>query len=480
MNLPLFGMDTGALILLVYGIMAFGLTYWYSRGYNDTKTSFLVARRELNTFQGSLSVAAAWLWAPGLFISTQQAYQNGLVGHFWFSFGNFITLAFFGYFAWRLREQFPQGFTFSGFLKEKFSKRVQNIYIVEMIILATCAFAINLLAGSKTLEVLTGIPYTWTALAMALIALTYSFRTGLKATVITEVFKIIVVWTGVLLIVPAVIYAAGGWDTVVAGLGGIKGDGADIFGTDKAWIVFTTFGITAFLGHLGGPWGDNSFYQRAFAIQKKSVLKSFIIAAFVFGIIPVAMGFLGYVAAGSGMEIPSNMVGTTNAIVIAKFLPAWASIFFVFLVFAGLVSILDSQFASVANMTGHDIYNKYKSKVDDKTVIKYARTSMIALAVAGFAITQIPGITLLYIFLFFATLRAAVWLPSLFAIVRPNWLTESGMFYGIGSAILIGVPMFVYGKLFNSSSMAFNGTLLAIFGSIILTLAISQWEKSKR
>jgi len=479
MNLPLFTMDTGVYILLVYGIIAFGLTYWYSRGYNDTKTSFLVARRELNTFQGSLSVAAAWLWAPGLFISVQQAYTNGLVGHFWFSLGNFLTLAFFGYFAWRLREQFPEGFTFSGFIKERFSKRVQNIYIIEMIILATCAFAINLLAGSKTLEVLTGIPYTYTALAMALIALTYSFRTGLKATVVTEVFKIIVVWTGVLLIVPAVIYAAGGWDTVVAGLGGIRGDGGSIFGTERAWVVFVTFGITAFLGHLGGPWGDNSFYQRAFAIQKRSVLKSFVIAAFVFGIIPVAMGLLGYVAAGTGMDIPANMVGTTNAIVIAKFLPAWASIFFVFLVFAGLVAILDSQFASVANMTGHDLYNKYKNRVNDQEVIRYARTAMIILAVAGFAITQIPGITLLYIFLFFATLRAAVWLPSLVAIVRPMWLTEPGMFYGMLTAIIIGVPMFVYGQLAKVKFYAFTGTLVAIFGSIVLVLAISRWQKKR-
>ena len=57
------------------------MTYWYSRGYNDTKTSYLVARRELNTVQGSMSVAATWLWAPGLFISAQQAYcVNGLVG----------------------------------------------------------------------------------------------------------------------------------------------------------------------------------------------------------------------------------------------------------------------------------------------------------------------------------------------------------------------------------------------------------------
>ena len=75
---PLFSPGTGVGILVVYGLFAFAMTYWYSRGYNDSKTSFLVARRELNTFQGSLSVAAAWLWAPGLFISTQQAYVNGL------------------------------------------------------------------------------------------------------------------------------------------------------------------------------------------------------------------------------------------------------------------------------------------------------------------------------------------------------------------------------------------------------------------
>ena len=121
MNLPLFNQSTGFTILAIYGLIAFALTYWYSRGYDDTKTSFLVARRELGTFQGSLSIAAAWLWAPGLFISTQQAYVNGLVGHFWFCVGNFLTLGLFAYFAHRLREQFPNGFTFSGFIKEKFS-----------------------------------------------------------------------------------------------------------------------------------------------------------------------------------------------------------------------------------------------------------------------------------------------------------------------------------------------------------------------
>ena len=105
---PLFAPSTGISILLVYGLFAFAMTYYFSRGYNDNKTSFLVARRELGTFQGSLSVAAAWLWAPGLFISAQQAYVNGLVGLFWFCMGNFLTLGAFAYFAKKIRTNEPE------------------------------------------------------------------------------------------------------------------------------------------------------------------------------------------------------------------------------------------------------------------------------------------------------------------------------------------------------------------------------------
>ena len=112
--------SSGFLVLMIYGLVAFGLTFWYSRGYGEDKTSFLVARRELNTVQGSFSIAAAWLWAPGLFISAQQAYVNGLAGLFWFCLGNFLTLGAFAYFAKLLREREPDGFTFSGYLKHKF------------------------------------------------------------------------------------------------------------------------------------------------------------------------------------------------------------------------------------------------------------------------------------------------------------------------------------------------------------------------
>ena len=455
----------GLSVLAIYGLFAFAMTYYFSRGYDKNKTSFLVANRELNTYQGSMSVAAAWLWAPGLFISAQQAYVNGFNGLFWFCLGNFLTLGAFAYFAKRIRDDKPQGFTFSGYLKEKFSGRVQSVFVVEMMILAICAFAINLLAGSKTVEVLTGLNYNLVTFLMAGIAILYSFRTGLKATVITEQIKIVVVWLGVLILVPWVIVNAGGWETVTAGFSGIK---------DPSMLsIFLGFGAAAFLGHMGGPWGDNSFYQRAFSIKKKSIIPSFVLASFIFIVVPIMMGLLGFVGAGAGLDITD--VGTTNAQVIAHFLPGFASVIFMFIVFSGLIAILDSQFASIANMTGHDVYNKFKTKTAKGNEIVWARYGMIALAIAGLIIANIPGMTLLYLFLFFAVLRASVWLPSMISILKPNWVNERGMFWGIVIAATIGEALFVYGKL-GYGNTAFIGTMIAIFGSPILTLLISNWK----
>ena len=456
----------GLSVLAVYGIIAFAMTYYFSRGYNDNKVSFLVARRELGTFQGSLSVAAAWLWAPGLFISAQQAYVNGFYGLFWFCLGNFLTLGAFAYFAKKIREEKPDGFTFSGYLKERFSGRVQSVFVVEMMILAVCAFAINLLAGSKTVETLTGLNYNVVTFLMAGIALMYSFRTGLKATVITEILKIVVVWTGVIILVPWVVMNAGGWETVTAGLSGMK--------DPTMWSIFLGFGAAAFLGHMGGPWGDNSFYQRAFAIKKESIIKSFVIASFIFIVIPISMGLLGFVGAGAGLQIDN--VGTTNAFVIAHYLPAFAGIIFMFIVFSGLIAILDSQFASVANMTGHDIYNKFKTANGNITEIHWARYGMIALAIAGLIVANIPGMQLLYLFLFFAVLRASVWLPSMISLLKPDWITERGMFWGILIAATVGEVLFVLGKL-GYTDTAFLGTMIAVFGSPTLALGISKLEK---
>lgn len=474
MQLPLFDFTTGIAILISYAIIVYGLTNYFGRGYNNSKEAFLLSKRDLTTNQGSLSVAASWLHAAGLFISAQQAYMHGLVGLFWFAIGAILTYWLFGWFAQQVRNHYPAGFTFSSYIKEKYSNRVQNIYVFEMIILAVSIFALNLLAGGKIVELLTGLNFYITVPVMAIVALVYTFRGGLRASVITEIFKIFMVWFGVILIVVGVMIATNGWHTVIAGLGGIKGDGASIIGTEKAWIVFLTFGLANFLGQMGGMFGDNAFYQRAFSVPKKKVFRVFAQGSLIYGVVPITMGMLGFLAAGSGMTVPAGKEQMVNVFMIATYLPSWVSLLFVFVVFAGIISILDSQFSSIASMSGHDVYNKFKNNIEEDATVNYARIGMMLMAIIGVGIACIPGITLLHIFMFFATLRASVWLPSMIAIIKPSIFNERGLFYGLLLSLTIGIPVYVYGTLIKDTKIALIGTLFAIIGSFVFSWILTK------
>ena len=123
------------------------------------------------------------------------------------------------------------------------------------------------------------------------------------------------------------------------------------------------------------------------------------------------------------------------------------------------------------------IFNKYKKSY---SLIKYneivwARSGMIILAIAALIIANIPGMTLLYLFLFFAVLRASVWLPSMISFINPSLINERGMFWVVLVGASVGEILFVSGKL-GYTDTTFIGTLIAVFGSPTLAIGISKYR----
>jgi hypothetical protein len=107
--------------------------------------------------------------------------------------------------------------------------------------------------------------------------------------------------------------------------------------------------------------------------------------------------------------------------------------------------------------------------------IKWARYGMVALAVLALIVANVPGMTLMYLFLFFAVLRASVWLPSMISFLKPDLITEKGMFWGILICATAGEVLFVSGKL-GYMDTTFLGVLIAIFGSPLLAVGISKYR----
>ena len=149
----------------------------------------------------------------------------------------------------------------------------------------------------------------------------------------------------------------------------------------------------------------------------------------------------------------------------------------IFMVFAGLVSVIDSHLSSASSIAGHDV-KSLSGNDSEQGSVTWARGGMLAAAVAGFAIANWPGMSLLTIFLFFAVLRATVWWPMMLHLWRPGLINSTGAFWGILIAFLIGQPIYHWGLSFGGGKeMVMAGTLFAVFGSAVLTVLISRFTR---
>lgn len=481
----LFTVSQGWFLLAVYAAAMLAVVPLFSR-IGSGKAEFLLAGRSLTTWPAAFSIAATWIWAPALFIAAQKAYYEGIAGVFWFTVPNVLTLVLFGFFAARLRRDFPEGYTLSGFIRERFSRRVQGLYLVQLIGLAVSSFAVQLLAGGVLIAALTGIPFLQVTLALAAIALSYSLWSGLRASVMTDWLQMVLIAVGGLILVPWVVASAGGVSTVVDGLAGHTGTYGSIFSGDGA-TVFFSFGIAVTIGLMSGPFGDQSFYQRAFAIREREIRRAFLVGAAVFALVPLLMATLGFVAAGSGLEIENRQL--VNLETLLAFLPMWTAVPFALILLSGLVSTLDSNLCAVSAMAGHDLApggdrrgqaiseGPEPSHDPDRLAtapVTYARLGMVLLALAALAIANLPGMQILYLFLFYGTLRASTFLPTVLAVLWPR-VREPGMFWGILAAIAIGLPVFVYGNFGGGTSWVIAGSLLTITLSGGLAWSTSLW-----
>ena len=458
---PMEGLALLASFTLIFGVMAYFISWLFTKEYSFSKAQFLLADRKLGFWESSFSIAATWIWAPALFVSAQKAFTNGWIGLFWFLVPNIICLLLFSYFAVLIKRKFPDGYTLSEFMKQTYSPRVQSVYWVTLVGLTVCAFAVQLLAGGKLIASMTGISYLFATLILAAIPLTYSLVFGLKASIITDFVKMTMIIMLGAILVPLVLNGAGGMQAVVDGLGGVKGNYLDFF-TQDSWMLFLTFGLPTTIGLLSGPFGDQSFWQRAFATKEDTVKKSFVAAAFIFGIVPLIMGIIGFAAAGSHLAVKDPQM--VNLEMIYSVLGTFGAAVFFILAMSALTSIIDSKLCSVSSIAGHDMADRFGF-----SFMKSSRIAMVVLTLVAIAIANIPDLKILHLFLFYGTLRSATMLPTIMSLLGKK-LAEARVFYGIIAGIVVGLPIFAYGNFNAKPEWIVTGSLLTVLLPYFITL----------
>lgn len=454
-------MNKALFVLSAYTLMMLGATVLMTKKENHAER-FCVGDRNAGWGMSALSIAATWIWAPALFTSAENAYARGFAGLFWFLAPNVACMVLFIPFAKRIRKEMPEGITLSGYMYQRYqSKAVRNVYLFQLCALSALSTGVQLLAGSRIFSILTGLPFGAVTIMMAAIALSYSQFSGIKASMLTDAIQMVFMLAVSIGFVVFGVKNGGGVETLVTGLGGAAGDANSLLSA-RGLEIFLEFGLPAVIGLLSGPFGDQSFWQRAFCIRKDRIGWAFLAGALLFGIVPLSMGILGFVGAGMGYDAADT--GVINFELVNALLPAWAVIPFLFMIVSGLLSTIDSNLCAVSSLTTDIVKEKALGRM---------KLSMVLLLAVGIAIANIPGLTVTHLFLMYGTLRASTLLPTVFTLKGIN-LEPRGVVMGIVLAMAVGLPVFGYGNIKGIAAYKTAGSLLTVLLSGVLALMISR------
>ncbi|MBI3032302.1 hypothetical protein HYY69_02405 [Candidatus Woesearchaeota archaeon] len=492
----------GYLILVIYGIFMILITYVFAR-WKQYKTiqGFLVAERNVSWWLGAASIAASWIWAPALFISVQVSYKQGLPGIFWFVIPNIIALLIFMFLAPKIREKLPYGYTLPQWIKYRLqSERVHTIYLFPYFFYQVMAVTVQLYAGGNLVSFLTGIPVIPVMIILAVIVLTYSLISGLESSIVTDFVQFLLIIIGIVVVIPWILLKVGGFHAVTLGLGGVSGKFTSLFDPSVAF----SFGIVTAIGLISGAISDQQYWQRAFAIKKNNLVPSFVFGAFMFGIVPVVLSFLGFLAANSslGITLPEGIdVSMIGVVAVAKFLPASALVLFVVMLLSALLSTLDSGLNAASSLYVTDVV-KYTAKereilqkMDqqrqlnpeeisiakqlDKKGIRNSQLAMFGITIVGFlvalAVTYIPNFGLKQLWWIFNSIAACVVVPTVLSLYW-NRLDARGVFWGVLTSFVIGVPFFIYGNIIDKPVWIVGASLFTIGISTLCCLLMSRKE----
>lgn len=454
-------MNYTIMVLVAYAVIMITATLLMTKKENNIE-KFCVGDRNMSWIISALSIAATWIWAPALFVSTENAYTKGFAGLFWFLVPNVLCLVFFIPFARRIRKEMPEGITLSGYMKDKYrSESVKNVYLFQLGALSALSTGVQLLAGSKILSMLTGISFPVMTVIMAVIAYSYSQFSGIKASVLTDSVQMVFMLIASICFAVFGIKNGNGIGTLISGLGGATGDCGSLFSA-KGLEIFLGFGLPTTVGLISGPFGDQCFWQRAFCVKKDKIGRAFFVGAILFGIVPLSMGILGFI--GAGMGYAATDTGVINFELISTLFPQWAVIPFLFMIVSGLLSTIDSNLCAISSLTT-DIFKKNS--------VKISKCAMLSLLILGIVVANIPGLTVTHLFLMYGTLRASTLLPTILTLKGAR-IVPQGIVAGIVSALIIGLPIFAYGNINGIALYKTIGSITTVALSGIVALVVSK------
>jgi len=345
--------------------------------------SFFLAKN-LPSIYYILSLAATWIWAPALFVSSGKGYNDGIVGLLLFLVPNILTLIIYG----KLSTLFPDtGFTLDAFIH---TKKQYILHKLISLVVLICSSCVQFLGICLLLETLFNIPRYIICILVSLIALLLVGKKGLKGSIISDFYKYLIMFIGVVYFLYTQDWS-GLTTTFLTSQKFILGNS-----TTPALTQILYFGIPTAIGLLFAPYVDHTFISRTLSIDKNKRFSIYALSGLAFGIIPLCFGLIGILANSNNIlnwQLWSLAISTSSTAIL------------LIVVLAALISTLDSNLCALPALL--------KAKSHKEIFIEMCSLLLIASMICCFS-----KITIVELFLLYGTIRTVAAIPTILILIK--------------------------------------------------------------
>ena len=379
------------------------------------------------------SIAATWVWAPAIFVASSMAYFNGLYGFLWFLIPNSLTIVLFGLIAQKfVNEHYTDLFVGITDLFED-NKPQEILHTIVSSILLLCSNCVQIIGLHCLLQIyFPSIPIYISAFIISIICYVYTKFGGIKACIISDKYKYIVIFLiGLCLVGNCILNESVNLSNIT------------FFGVDnpKFIDISLSFGIISAIGLLSAPYVDNTLWQRVFSIEKHKVFYTYFLGSLFFIIIPILFGIIGFINTGICVDISWNITKSFGDNIVLTILLSLA-------ICLALIATLDSNLCAFFAIV-------------KKELNAISNWSMEILLIISSLIVILFEPTIVEMFLIYGTIRTAISLPTIMIVY--NVYDKNRLFWGTLIAVLIGSVGYItmnffeleYGYIFTIFALLF-------------------------
>ncbi len=359
---------------------------WASRKVKNL-VDYIVAGRRLGFWLTFATILATWFGTGVAVGGASMAYSFGLRGIIMDPIGAGVAILLFGlFFAHILRKL--RYVTISDFFRIKYGRAMEVASMIVQIVAYMGWMASLLVTFGTIFQVYTGIPWEQGLIIGTIVTIIYTTLGGMWAVTLTDFIQMFLFILGIILAVPFVIEAAGGWGAIssqidVGNYSILPGPGMEYLG--YVGLFGLMFYISSWVVQGLGSLSCQDLVQRALAAKDAKTSRNASIAAAIgywtIGLLPALMGIWAIL-------IYPNLANPDEVLprLALDYLPLPIFTIFTIGLLAALMSSADSSMLIPPSMIAWNLLPMVKPDLSERAKLMISRILVPVIAFVSLAI----------------------------------------------------------------------------------------------